>query len=150
MHVAASAALIFSALAAFGSGLSAFDDLPVDGTVGDLGNLAEGECFTSVTLRPETITLAPCQSSHDGEVYVRKSLGGDLGEDYPGDEITWEADEVCYDEFASYAGEIFEESAFSYAIFGPDETSWAQGDREVACAITPSRLGSLEGSARRE
>ncbi|MGC1207122.1 MAG: septum formation family protein, partial [Ornithinimicrobium sp.] len=71
------------------------------------------------------------------------------GAAYPGQDVFWEADEVCYSEFAAYTGEAFEESTFTYAVFGPSRASWAEGDRDIACAIVPFRMGSLEGSARR-
>ncbi|MGB3827287.1 MAG: septum formation family protein [Ornithinimicrobium sp.] len=146
--VVAIAALLFAAMAAFGPLLVGPSDYATEGRVSDLNDLAEGECFTAVTLRPETTEAMSCQGSHDGEVYLKELLGDEFGGEYPGrEELFWAVDDACYSEFERYTGEAFEDSTIGYALYGPDQESWSQGDREIACALSPYRIGSLQGSA---
>lgn len=64
------------------------------------------------------------------------------------DEVFWAADDACYEAFEDYTGQVFEESPYAYGMYAPDQRAWAEGDRDVSCAVIPYVLGSLQGSVR--
>jgi hypothetical protein len=121
-------------------------DVEAEGTTSAVAAQEVGDCFDAVVGESSSVDAVNCATPHDGEVYHLGALA-EGSDSFTGDtDIALTADEQCYDAFEHYVGRDLETSAFSYAFFAPDEQSWAEGDRAVACAIMPSSLGSLEGS----
>lgn len=143
------AAVMFVAVGPFFDPYSSDESIATEGTVVDLGDLSVGECFTVIARAPETITPQECAEPHDGELYAKRSVAEGFDDTFPGEEeIFWEADDECYLDFEEYVGEAYEDASYSYAAYAPDKQSWSGGDREIACAIFPFQIGSLQGSAR--
>lgn len=117
-----------------------------EGTVPALDALDVGDCFNTTVGRPDTVRAVDCDTPHDGEIYLRDTLEDYPGE-YPGtDEIGWAVDERCVVAFDARMGFGDEAWDYTYAFYAPDEESWSQGDRDLACVLMSMRLGSLEGS----
>lgn len=88
-------------------------------------------------MQPDTVSRADCDAAHDGEVYLLGSLQGyfDEDEEYPGvEEVGFAVDDECWLAYEDYVGRPFEDSAFGYALYGPDAQSWA-----AATATLPAR-----------
>lgn len=146
--LAVGAAVASLAMVAF-VGPWAFDEFagnPSQGRADELGALDVGDCFDSAA--GEAVAATDCDEPHDGELYLREPLGGLWGVEFPAyDEVGWAADEQCWDAFEGYVGEEYENSQFDYFVYAPDQESWAQGDRTIACVI--SLYGDeIEGAAR--
>lgn len=97
------------------------------------------------------VSAVPCAEPHDGEVYALFDLPDG---DFPGDEaVTTAADERCVEEFDTFVGKAYEDSALDFFTFTPTKDSWElRDDREVVCVIGDPEggqtTGSLKGAAR--
>lgn len=111
--------------------------------VGDC--LLDGGSQTEVTEAP----TVPCSDAHDFEAFHAENIAGD---EFPGAEaVATQAEQVCYDQFSSFAGISYEESVLGFNYYVPTEGSWDAGDREILCLIGDSQgqvTGSLKGAAR--
>lgn len=116
----------------------------VAGTVAQAGGATVGTCLRTRQDGPGTEAV-PCGPTHDEEVYRVTRLPGGA---WPGDgEVLGRADDVCYDGFEGYVGAAYEESAYDYAFYAPDEGEWTSGERRVVCVIVPSDDADLTSSA---
>ena len=119
---------------------------------GDVFTLDVGTCFddtdeTQVSSVPEV----DCTEPHDNEVFAVFDYSG--SDTFPGSTAMNDAaQELCIEEFESYVGLSYEESALEVFPITPTEGSWDGGDREIICALYNLDLskltGSMEGSAR--
>jgi hypothetical protein len=98
-----------------------------------------------------SLTVTPCSEPHGSEAYAAMSLPD--GE-YPGEaEVAAAADQFCVDEFVSFVGSTYEESALTIQYQYPSDSGWMwKEDRQIMCLVglsdgVPS-TGSLKDSAR--
>jgi hypothetical protein len=114
--------------------------------IGDCGDWPDADVYRSVTVHP-------CANAHDFEVYALRDFPDDSEAVYPGETAAegW-ADQECLNAFEGYVGITWEESPdLTYTYLYPTEDSWAEGDREILCALahinegTPL-VGSKQGS----
>jgi len=98
----------------------------------------------------DSIEAVPCDEPHDNEIYHQFDLPDG---DYPGDDAVFEAAGVeCEEQFESFIGVSFEESALDIAPITPTKESWElDDDRTATCAVYDPAgpvTGTLEGSKR--
>ena len=110
--------------------------------------IAKEARVTEETQEFATVPTVPCGEEHDSEIYAAHDLEG---AEYPGDEaVVTGADELCLDDFASFVGTAYEESALELTTFFPSADSWdLQDDREVLCVVVDvdgGVTGTLEGA----
>lgn len=110
--------------------------------VGDCVLLPEGDEYTV-----EELEAVPCDTAHDGEVYVRDVWAEG---DYPGEEVFDEQVlERCDQQFEAFVGGPYDDTELDIQYFYPaDEGSW-EADRSVLCMVyhPDERVtGTLEGA----
>lgn len=94
-----------------------------------------GECFT-IEGDPNqvgTIRGFDCSKEHDAEVYYKGDLG--IEGDVDSTKVDAAAREVCLSEFSGYVGADYYASSLDIYYMFPLEDGWANGDREVVCAV---------------
>lgn len=116
-----------------------------------VGALAVGDCYDQPIGGAEIVDVpvVDCAEPHKYEVFAVLQVPGDANAPFPGsDEVRRFSDGQCRGgAFADYVGANFYASPFVVTWIYPTEASWADGDREVVCALTdPTRL--LTGSVR--
>ncbi|MRG58847.1 hypothetical protein GE115_03020 [Agromyces sp. CFH 90414] len=103
-----------------------------------------GDCFDVRKAEPDLReSLVPCEAEHDDEVYAEFRLPDGA---FPGDEA---AHAGCTARFGAFIGVEFADSVLEITTYHPSATSWADGDRRVACAVwnpTDTVVGTLAGS----
>ncbi|MFD6179012.1 MULTISPECIES: DUF4190 domain-containing protein [unclassified Isoptericola] len=107
-----------------------------------------GECFDypagSTTV--EGITPADCTAPHAAEVFAVSQLPGG---DYPGEAGLEQAfTDTCVPAFESYVGIDPAETTLTAYYIGPDEVSWAIGDRQLLCVVEDGDGSPLVDSVR--
>jgi hypothetical protein len=121
------------------------------GEVVDIDDLTVGDCFNA----PEGFSVVehvPCEQPHVYEIFATVTHPGD-GEEYPGDEaVTDTAEELCEPEFEPYVGVDYQSSELYATTITPTQDSWAEGDRNIVCALHEEDereiTGSQEGADR--
>ncbi|MGL5861697.1 MAG: DUF4333 domain-containing protein [Phycicoccus sp.] len=122
----------------------------VDGGWIDLSELERGDCGIKDDSRLDDgmIWAIDCTRPHDWEVFEVRSLAAGP---WPGDDSVSEAaNEICFDAFAGYTGEAFDDSALDGGFYWPGQEAWEGGDRSVQCYLyDPQRETgrTLTGSA---
>jgi len=119
----------------------------------DVFSLKVGDCLnqtaTAEVTEVSSVPTVPCAEPHDSEAYAATDLPEG---DFPGDAaVTESADTFCYDEFATFIGLSYDESALDLASFYPTQESWAEGDREIMCFVSSPDgqvTGTLAAAAR--
>jgi hypothetical protein len=110
---------------------------PISGAVVDATTLAFGDCLIlpSEDTFDEVRRLA-CTEPHDGEVFFIEAYPGDV---YPSDdEFSTYVEAECLPAFAEFTGSAFDDQELlDIGWFTPTEGSWDNGDRDVACYLTP-------------
>lgn len=113
-----------------------------------------GECL-DIDIDQRTVTeLAriACENEHDAEVYF---VGHADGESFDPIALAEEAKSMCQEAFADFVGTSYAESLLDIYYLYPQADSWANGDREVICAVyepdrdtgrTIRHSGTLAGS----
>lgn len=132
-----------AALAVLGSGCGLLEG---DGNVFEL---AVGDCFDRSTETGEIsdVPVVDCDEPHDSEVFHTFEVEGD--DEYPGGEaLVAQAEEQCLPAFADYVGLDYADSTLDVFPITPTDGSWAEGDREVVCALYDLEQDELEGSMR--
>jgi hypothetical protein len=138
------------------SATSSDDSSSATGDNTDVFALMVGDCLDDPEADGEEVfdvTTVDCAAAHDNEIYDSIILPD--GE-FPGAEsIDASSSEGCIASFSSFAGIAYEDSArLEYFPFYPTEESWANGDREILCAIyaldeaglPTTSTGTLEGA----
>ncbi|MFP4512756.1 MAG: septum formation family protein [Acidimicrobiales bacterium] len=121
--------------------------------------LGPGDCFDTTDvdsgegLVVTTVMLVDCAEPHRAEVFGIEELASPLGEPFPGAEARDEDSQaLCEPGFEQYVGVPLAESELVLLWLAPTEESWADDDREVACAVAaPDEqllTESVEGSQR--
>jgi hypothetical protein len=89
----------------------------------------------------------PCSSTHIYEVYHVEPNGIQSASELSQADLI--AEEICYDNFESFAAISFESTSLGFTSLFPTNESFAVGDREITCLIYADGLamvtGSLEG-----
>ncbi|MDZ7679356.1 MAG: septum formation family protein [Acidimicrobiales bacterium] len=122
-------------------------------------DLGAGDCFDTTDvdsgegLVVTTVMLVDCAEPHRAEVFGVERLATPLGEPFPGAEARDEDSQaLCEPGFEQYVGVPLAESELVLLWLAPTEESWADDDREVACAVAaPDEqllTESVEGSQR--
>ena len=123
-----------------------------EGRASELAGLEVGECFDYGGDDAGAVVAVDCQGPHDGELYLLAPVAVVPGADAAlEDEVAYAADDQCYEAFEGYVGRDYATSEFGYLVYAPDEWSWDEGDRAVACTITAfgsPLVGPAQGSGR--
>lgn len=146
MVVAAVAVFLFVAMAGVAAFVMSADDdvddttavpTPTSGTVIDALTLEVGSCVVLPSEDQfEEIRTLSCTDPHDGEIFF---VQDHPGSEFPSNEefSAW-VEELCLPAFATYTGSDYEaQEVLDVGWFTPTEASWDNGDREVACYLTP-------------
>jgi len=116
--------------------------LTEDLVVGDCLNLPQ----TAEVSVADTIS---CDQPHDNEVFALKSVGTELGLNYPGrSEVETFASSACLENFDEYVGIAYQESIFYLTFLYPTSESWADGDRSIVCILFRGDLEKMTRSMR--
>ncbi len=85
-----------------------------------------------------SVTVYPCEETHDFEVYLLREMPDGAEADYPGEPaVTGFAEQECRNGFEDYVGIAWEDSPdLTYTYLYPNTESWEEGDREVTCTLT--------------
>ncbi|WP_327353678.1 DUF4190 domain-containing protein [Streptomyces sp. NBC_01304] len=114
--------------------------------------LDKGECFNVPGGDMEgdmtDVDVVPCAERHHGEVFGSFDLADRDG--YPGeDRITEVAQDKCSKLVDDYVGDRGAASSGAYLyFFGPTDSSWSDGDREVTCVLGQADGSKTSGSLR--
>ncbi|MBO9045503.1 septum formation family protein [Curtobacterium flaccumfaciens pv. flaccumfaciens] len=109
-------------------------------------DLAGGECLSPFTNAwSQTFTVVDCATPHIGQLTARLAVEGDT---YPGAEaLATQAADQCQSDTALNAsaaaavGDVQVQGSYA-----PDQATWDQGDRFIACFVTRSSGQPLTGS----
>jgi serine protease Do len=140
------------ALAAFsGSASASSGSTDASGQIAMFENLLDGECFNSYedafenTTYSVQVEVVDCASPHEAEVYGNYFFS-DTG--FPGDDVVQTtADDQCYNQFADYVGNSYENSSLDFWYYYPNESGWNSGINWTMCALIDYGGGNLVGSA---
>jgi hypothetical protein len=119
---------------------------------GTVFTLEVGTCFDdSEESQISEVPEVDCSEPHDNEVFA--VFDYTETDTYPGsDPMADAAKALCIDEFDSYVGMTYLDSALEVFPITPTQGSWDNGDREVICALYNLDLskltGSMQGAAR--
>ena len=102
--------------------------------------LQPGDCLTGSDLSldtsspwPDLFTVVPCTQQHIAEVFFADNIWSQSLA-YPGDDKAYnQADNRCAEAFFKYIRRLQDRQTFMYQIIYPDNTTWPDGDRMVAC-----------------
>ena len=128
-------------------------DRDSSGTIVDAGSLdvfqiRVGDCFDDTAGSEEISSLpaVPCDQPHDNEAYA--SFNVSLAS-YPDEDSMYElAFESCQERFEPFVGMAYENSSLDIYTLYPTSQGWAQGDREVVCAVFDMEANKLVGSMK--
>ena len=117
--------------------------------------LQAGQCFDVDTFQsgkpidPRAVHLSLCAGPHQHEVFATFTYPDAAGAPWPGDDVldSWAGDH-CLGAFSGYVGIEYERSHLDLATVRPDERSWKDGDRAVACAAHDVDFALLAGSIK--
>jgi len=146
MIIAGVGVLIFVGVAGLGalmlrageSGGAPAEPTPTAGSVVEAGSLQVGDCIILPSEDQfDEIRRLDCTVPHDGEIFF---VGDHPDGDYPSDEAFESfVDEQCLPAFATFTGSVFDDQdVLDIGWFTPTDGSWENGDREVACHLTPA------------
>lgn len=121
---------------------------PVAATEVVVGDCLDGIVIGAAERREITSArVVPCEGGHDFEVYATfgmdaAELGVDDPMEYPGRaRVVRAADEGC----THHITELLDDpQTYGLLAMWPSETSWATGDRQVACAVFSRDGGPFE------
>jgi len=117
----------------------------------DVMTIQEGDCFDDPDATDVVFSLdaIPCTQPHDNEVFAVASIVG-VWDDYPGQSAV---DGYAYEQcsgglFDDFVGTAYFDSTLDVFTLTPTPESWAQGDREIVCALYRLDFQKLTGTAR--
>jgi hypothetical protein len=106
--------------------------------------LQTGDCFNPGQ-NDLAVTVLPCASSHDSEVFATFSL---TGSSWPGTAaVQARAQAGCTDRIAGYMNPELAATSFDQEYVYPDQLAWRAGVRSVICEVR-SADGPMTGSVR--
>lgn len=144
-----------------GSGLPTnvtFDTIEAaDFALGDFVNAAElsiGDCVNWPADGEDTfqsLERLDCARPHDAEVFALVDHPANPDEEYPGSDTVadWGL-QACYEEFAPYVGQTYEQAkGLDYTFFTPTELGWTKYDeRLIQCLIFKLDDSTLMGTVQ--
>ncbi len=110
---------------------------PTSGSVVGAFNIELGDCLILPSEDQfDEVRRLDCSEPHDGEVFF---VEDHPGSSYPSDDdFSTYVDAQCLPAFEAYTGSGFDgQEVLDIGWFAPTERSWGNGDREVACYLTP-------------
>lgn len=117
----------------------------------DVMTIQEGDCFDDPAATDVVFSLdaIPCSQPHDNEVFAVQSVVG-VWTAYPGqDSIDAYAYEQCSGSvFDDFVGTPYFDSILEVFTLTPTPESWAEGDREIVCALYRLDFEKMTGTAR--
>lgn len=122
----------------------------VNACTGNAFELETGQCLNE----PESdevvnVEVVECTELHDLEVYQVADLPD---QDFDEGAIDSQSFDMCLETFDGFIGTPYIDSEFEIYYLIPSEESWADGDREVVCAVydltNDKTAGSAENSSR--
>jgi hypothetical protein len=120
----------------------------VDGGTLDAFQIRLGDCFDDPDAYADEFSSlpgVPCAEPHDNEAYAVFDL---TMSSYPDYDIAEISESSCIERFPGYVGRDYETSALDVVTMYPSPESWAQGDREVVCAVYDMSGEKLVASVR--
>lgn len=121
----------------------------IDAGQATIFQLSPGQCFDRPAAGDDLfrVNVVPCEVAHDQEMYAVLQLDHPS---FPGEgAVQDEATARCAGEFLAFTGTTAEESRLTFSSFVPSEGSWAEGDRQVLCALELDSGGRMIGSQHR-
>lgn len=122
------------------------------GSSDSVADLSPGDCFDDQSAGGElveefeTVPMVDCDKPHDNEAYAVFDLPDGA---YPGDDaITEQGLDGCLPLFEGYVGSSYETSRLDIFPITPLAELWADGNREIICALYDVDLAKLTGSMR--
>ncbi len=115
--------------------------------------LALGDCFNRYETGTDPITTrVPCEAAHEGEVYATLVHPSPFGDPWPGDDALQRYGlRLCYQNFESFAGVIYELSELGIGVVTPPQANWEDSKaryRGIACFVQRNDAQPLVGSMR--
>ncbi|WP_424467294.1 septum formation family protein [Pseudoclavibacter helvolus] len=122
----------------------------VAGTMTGIEDLLVGDCFDLESGADDAELFPNCDTLHTYEAYHSENMSG--GDTFPGDAAVDTAlEDICSAAFTGFIGAEPRLTSWNYTGIVPSAESWAGGDREVLCIVTPvdgqPTAGTAEGSA---
>lgn len=117
----------------------------------------EGECLNEYDWvqdrQPRNLLIAlDCSLPHDKEVFLITIFDAGPDDPYPGEELMKDiATRKCYNSFAEFIGQTYEESEFDIDLTYPPRENYEVGKyRDITCMVTSNEqtVGSARGSGR--
>ena len=145
-------ALIFLGFVVFKTMTGA--DRDGSGAIVDAGSLdvfqvRVGDCVDDTEGSEEISSLpaVPCDKPQDNEAYASFNVSR---ASYPSseDEMYELAFTSCQERFETFVGRDYESSSLDIYTLYPTNQGWAQGDREVVCAVFDMEANKLVGSVK--
>jgi hypothetical protein len=141
-------------------------EAPIEaGTVRYVYSAEVGDCFDRRRLADEgdraVILLLDCSLPHEQEVFFLVTIDDELlaavspdpaapatdSGPWPGDELLGSAARLaCPRPFDEWAGIAYERSSLEIAWLAPDDETWADGRRTIACTVTDGTGERMAGS----
>jgi hypothetical protein len=122
------------------------------GSSDSVADLGPGDCFDDqfaggeLVEEIETLPIVDCDEPHDNEAYAVFDLPDGV---FPGDDALYvEGLDRCLPLFEGYVGSSYETSRLDIFPITPVAEGWADGDREIICALYDIDLAKLTGSMR--
>ena len=118
----------------------------VSACTGNAFDLETGQCLDE----PESdevvnVEVVECADPHDLEIYQVSDLAD---QDFDEAAIDSQSFDVCLENFDGFIGTPYLDSEFEIYYLIPSEESWAEGDREVVCAVYDLTNDKTSGSAK--
>ncbi|WP_136518048.1 septum formation family protein [Cellulomonas telluris] len=106
----------------------------------DVFTLQVGDCLNymdqSEADQISSLPTVPCSEPHDSEIYAEMTITEDQ---LPTVETL--ADAFCLEQFTTFVGMSYDESALYYSYLVPSELSFDQGDDVVQCLVVQQEGG---------
>jgi hypothetical protein len=115
--------------------------------------LVVGDCFNRYETGTEMITTrVPCEAQHKGEVFAALVHPSPFGDPWPGDDALQQYGlRLCYQNFESFAGIIYELSELGIGVLTPPQVNWEDAKaryRGITCFVQRNDSQPLVGSMR--
>lgn len=115
--------------------------------------LALADCFNRYETGTDIITTrVPCEVAHKGEVFATLVHPSPFGDPWPGnDALQRYGLRLCYRNFESFAGVIYELSVLGIGVITPPQANWEDVKaryRGIACYVQRNDDEPLVGSMR--
>ena len=112
---------------------------------GNAFELETGQCLNEPDSEEViNVEIVDCAEPHDLEVYRTADLPEQTFDPVVIDSASFE---ICLDGFDGFVGTPYVDSELDIYYLVPSEESWADGDREVVCAVYDLSGDQLTGTA---